>query len=150
METFSRGTSLDPWFVTGLAEGLGSFTYSRSGRQLALYFGLKMAVQDEELLEEVRGFFGEAGRLYRVARLSPRSDESGASAVYYRINRRDELPFVVEHFDRFPLRSAKAMAYGIWREMVEIKQEFRKPDRDRLNELVEQLSALGARRRSSS
>src|SRR3954454_4331406 len=49
METFSRGTSpapLDPWYVTGFVEGEGAFTYSRSGKQLALYFGLKLSRDD--------------------------------------------------------------------------------------------------------
>src|SRR6266540_3811771 len=33
---------LNPWYVTGLVEGEGTFTYSRSGSHLALYFAVKL------------------------------------------------------------------------------------------------------------
>jgi hypothetical protein len=146
METFSRGTSsLDPWFVTGLINGLGTFTYSRSGRQLALYFGLKVPQQDADLLGDVRDFFGGIGRLYAVASADARP---AASGIYFRVTRRDELPTLLDHFDRYPLRGAKAAALEIWREMGELKQEFRKPDRARLNDLAGQLTSINARRQS--
>jgi hypothetical protein len=128
VETFSRGT-LEPWFVTGFVEGEGAFTFSRSGRQLALYFALKRPAADRSLLEEIQAFFGGAGRLYAV----------GEGTVYYRVCRREELARVVTHFDRYPLRGEKAEAYRIWREMVALKQAFRRPEREKLAELAEAL-----------
>jgi len=128
VETFSRGT-LDPWYVTGFADGSGSFTYSRSGRQLAVYFAVK--ANERELLELLQSHFDGIGRIYDVSRGS-----------YFRVSRRDDLMRVVDHFDRYPLRTRKQQAYKIWRQMVVTKQDFRRPDRDLLESLATQLSAL--------
>lgn len=123
VETVSRETSLEPWFVTGLIEGIGSFTYSRSGKQLAVYFGVKSS--SSLLLGDLNDFFG-VGAIYRD---------------YFRVQRRNDLAVVVDHFDRFPLRSKRA-TYEIWREMVIAKQDFRKPNRERLEQLATELSQL--------
>lgn len=125
METFSRGT-LDPAYVTGFVDAAGSFTYSRSSKQLALYFAVKLSPVDRPLLEELQAFFGGIGRIY--------------SEAYFRVTRRDELMAVVEHFDRHPLQSSKREVYELWREMVLAKQEFRRPDRERLDQLADEIS----------
>jgi hypothetical protein len=138
METFSRGTSggggaLNPWYVTGFCEGQGAFTFSRNGRQVALYFSLKRPMADRALLEEIRGYFGGIGKIYPVP---------SRSAAYFRACRRDELPRVVAHFDRYPMRGAKAESYRVWRELVELKQAFRKSTPERVQALASQLSSL--------
>lgn len=132
METFSRGT-LEPQWLTGFAQAAGSFTYSRSGKQLALYFSVRAPAVDCGLMEDVQRFFGGAGRIYGVA---------DGRSVYYRVTHRLELNAVVEHFDAYPLRSHKAAAYAVWREMVELKQQFRSPDRGKLEELADRLSEV--------
>ncbi len=130
METFSRGT-LDPHWVTGFCDGAASFTFSRSGKQLALYFAVKLPRHEEPLLQELQSFFGGAGRLYEV----------DSRTSYYRVSKHDELARVVSHFDDYPLCSSKIRGYEIWREMVLVKQEFRRPDRARLDELAERLTS---------
>lgn len=125
METFSRGT-LDPAYVTGFVDASGSFTYSRSSKQLALYFAVKLSAADRPLLEELQAFFGGIGRIYPEA--------------YFRVTRREELMTVVEHFDRYPLHSSKSRVYELWREMVLAKQEFRRPDRPLLDRLADEIS----------
>ena len=129
---------LDPWYVTGFAEGQGSFTYSRNGKQLSLYFSIKLGETDEPLLAAIQGFFGGIGSIYYV---QPRA------SAYYRVCRREQLPVIVEHFDTYPLRGGKVAAYQIWREMVILKQRFRQPDRAELQDLAAQLSASSARSR---
>jgi len=149
-ETFSRGThspALDPWYVTGFVEGEGAFTFSRSGRQLALYFAIKLTGVDRALLESIQSYFGGAGAIYDVGPRAAPTPSSGytKAAVYYRICRRDELDRVVDHFDRHPLRGAKAASYAIWRQMVILKRDFRKPPREELEQLSAQLSAASPR-----
>lgn len=124
METFSRGT-LDPAYVTGLIEAAGTFTFSRTSKQVSLYFAVKLP--DRDLLEDLQGFFG-VGRIYAA----------GASA-YYRVNRRQDLPRIVAHFEQYPLRSRKRKAFAVWKQMVEAKAQFRHPDRLALSLLTEQL-----------
>jgi hypothetical protein len=149
-ETFSRGTHLpplEPWYVTGFVEGEGAFTFSRSGKQLALYFAIKRTGGDRGILEAIRAYFGGAGEIYDVAPSAAPTPASGytKAAVYYRICRRDQLDRVLEHFDRHPLRGGKAASYAIWRQMVILKREFRKPPREELEQLSAQLSALSPR-----
>ncbi len=140
METFSRGT-LSPEWVTGFVDGEGSFTYSRSSKQIALYFALKLTDSERPLLEEIQAFFDGAGKIYTAAARAP-TDRSGATktAAYYRVTRRDELMTVVNHFDQYPLRSKKRDVYELWRMMVLAKQEFRRPDREKLDRLADQIS----------
>src|SRR5262245_23670990 len=117
-ETFSRGTSgVEPWYVTGFVEGEGTFTFSRSGAQMALYFAIKLTESDRSILEAIQDFFGGIGSIYRVKPRVPRASSGYTkTAAYYRVCRRDELDRVVEHFDSYPLRGSKAASYAIWRE----------------------------------
>src|SRR5688572_22371514 len=94
--TFSRGTDmtdLDPWYVTGFAEGQGSFTYSRNGKQLSLYFAVKLAEADEPILQAIRDFFGGIGSIYLLR---------ARASAYYRVCRREQLPVIIDHFDTYP------------------------------------------------
>ena len=115
---------MDPRYLTGLIEGAGTFTYSRSGKQLALYFGIKLG--DVGVLEDVQAYFEGAGRIY---------------GTHYRITHRYDLARVVEHLDAYPLRGSKQRSFEIWRQMVELKRAFRKPERSQLAELAVQLTA---------
>src|SRR5262245_53831997 len=137
-ETFPRGTPpLDPWYVTGFVEGEGTFTFSRSGPQMALYFAIKLTGSDRPILEAIQSYFGGIGRIYHVKPAAP-TQTSGytKSAAYYRVCRNEDLDQVVEHFDLYPLRGSKAASYAIWREMVVLKRNFRKPPRLELDALA--------------
>ena len=125
---------LAPEYVTGLAEAIGSFTYSRSPGNLTVYFALRLPARDHQVLEAVREFLA-AGRLYKVP-----------GGLYLRVSRHDELLRVVDHFDRHPLQGHRHQAFLVWREMVEIKSRFRQPDLPRLSDLAAQLSSLTASR----
>jgi len=123
--------ALNPWYVTGLAEGSGVFTYSRSGDTLNLVFAIHCTGTgtggENELLEALREFFGGAGRVY---------------GKQLRITRLSELATVLRHFDDHPLQGSGQAVYRIWREMVQLKLEsFRKPPVARLEELAGALTA---------
>jgi hypothetical protein len=147
METFSHGT-LDPWWVTGLVDGEGSFTFNRNGRQIAVVFQVKLTGADADVLVRLQQFFG-VGRIYKVAARTPTA-MSGATktAAMYRVNRHDELPRITSHFDAYPLQSYKANAFKIWRGMVTLKTEFRGRNKEALEELAFALSAAQARNQS--
>ena len=137
-----EGAGLSPWFVTGLAEAAGSFTFGRSGRNLNLYFALKRPAADRALLEAIQRFFAGIGTIYPV-----RSAAAGrrTTAWYFRVNRRDQLPRILDHFDRYPLRGSRAEVYGVWRRMVGAKGDrFRRQDRGELASLAAELSRLTA------
>ncbi len=128
LDAFS-GEKIPPWYVTGFAESAGSFTFSRSGKQLLLVFAVRFPESNRPLLEGIRRFF-RAGRIYVAG-----------PGCYDRINRPMELLRVVDHFDRYPLRGEKQIAYRIWREMVHVKATHhgsRPPQR--LDDLARKLS----------
>lgn len=55
---------------------------------------------------------------------------------------------MIAHFDQHPLRSIKKQVYELWRMMVLAKQQFRKPDRELLDRLGEEISSLCIRKQS--
>jgi hypothetical protein len=140
-------TTVDPWYVTGLVEGEGCFTYSRRPRSgMALYFAVKLTRADDGLLRRLQEFFGGIGTLYRVRpRAAGRAAGYTKAASYYRISRNDQLRRVVEHFDAYPLRGVKAAAFEIWRLMVLLKLEFPRTCGNRLELLAKQLSDASPR-----
>jgi len=124
--------------VTGWVQAEGSFTYSRSGGQLAIYFAMRSGHEDAPLLEELRAHFGGAGRLWT------RPGRGGArGTAYYRINRLDELEAVIDQFERYPLRGRRHRAFRAWRELVASKRkEAGKPASEALLAQAEAFSAL--------
>ena len=141
MRTFPRGT-LDPWYVTGFAEGGGTFTYSRSSGNIGLYFAIRLTEADAPVLGEIQVFFGGAGRIYdQKPRAIGRSSGQSKAASYYRVTRCRDLLRVVSHFEKYPLQGTKRNSFEIWREMVAIKNEhYRRPPSERLEELAQRLT----------
>jgi hypothetical protein len=147
VETFSHGTTLDPWYVTGFAEGEGTFTFSRNGPSMALYFAIKLTRVDRPILEAIQDYFGGIGTIYDLKARPPAGAGSGytKAAAYFRVSRREHLEVVAYHFDSYPLRGSKASSYAIWREMLILKRAFRKSDRLELDALAARLSAASPR-----
>ena len=141
LKHFHVKQSVNPWYVTGFAEGCASFTYSRSGHVFVLYFGIKVSTKDVVILQAIQAFFGGIGRIYTIRRHLEQGVNEGSFA-YFRVNRARELSALVSHFDRFPLAAAKAHQYKLWREMVRLKQQFRRPARDQLAVLASELTNL--------
>lgn len=103
-------------YVSGLIEGAGSFTYHRAAGQLTLVFALRASHANRGLLEELRAFFGGAGRLYDTR--APRAGAASRDACLLRVTRPSELLRIVAHFESHPLRGNKARIFRTWREMV--------------------------------
>ena len=133
---------INPWYVTGFSDGESAFTYSRSGNNLNLYFAIRLNFEDRDLLYRIQEYFG-AGKIY-VQRPTPPTKNSGHSrtSFYYRISKISDLGKVIDHFDRYPLQGKKAMAYSIWKKMAELKQSYRKPDREEIDRLANSISFL--------
>jgi len=104
------GYELDPWYITGLCEASASFTYSRSGKNIGLYFAVKMPAADNELIEKLYNYFG-AGKVYDVQNVR-----------YYRMTRIEELDMIVEHFDHYPFHGEKKKRYDVWKQILLLKK----------------------------
>jgi hypothetical protein len=132
MET---NTTLTPNYVTGLLESAGSFTFNRGKQQLTVVFGVRSRATNRPLVEDLRTFFGDIGKIYDTTR----------NSCFFRVNRPRELLRIVEHFDEYPLRGNKRNAFRIWREMVLLRATHagsRAPGE--LSALAEQLSQARA------
>ena len=139
---------LAPWFVTGLLEGEGTFTYSRSGRQLLVVFMLRRPAADAALLERLRRFFGGIGKLYRIPARTATA-RTPSTTCCWKVTRPAELLRLLDHLDRFPFRGEKRKTYAIWREMVAIRAAYhRSPPPRELQDLAAALSAAVAAGRS--
>ena len=123
--------------MTGLAEASASFSAARSGKSMTLAFSLERPGADWELLERLRDYFGGIGRLY------PGRGPRGRAL--FRVNRRDELLLVVEHFELHPLQApTRIRTFGVWRRMVELKAaHFRRPPLAELLRLAAELREAG-------
>lgn len=140
METFSRET-LHPWYVTGFTDGEGSFTFSRSSKQIALYFSIKLSATDRAILEAIQSFFGGIGRIYNIGS----SSVTTKKAAFLRVTRIAELAHVVSHFDTYPLQTEKKRVFEVWRNMYELKRDFRNANREMLEDLAIELSSRAPR-----
>jgi hypothetical protein len=101
--------TLDPWFVTGLAEGEGCFCISfavraklRTGLETRPSFSLSLNERDRELLEDLQAYFG-CGWI--------RQSKSDRTFKYEARSVSDLAKSILPHFERFPLRGAKARSF---------------------------------------
>ncbi len=141
---------LNPWYVTGFADGEAAFTYSRAGGVFNMYFAVRQREDNRKIVEEIHKFFDYAGNIYRDKGSQPTKDSGFTKpSAYYRVSRIDDLLRIIEHFDKYPLQSKKIECYNIWKEMVSYKNDnWRSAAYDVLRPLAEKLSALNQKSRA--
>jgi LAGLIDADG endonuclease len=101
---------LDPWFVTGLAEGEGCFCVSfairpklKVGLEARPSFALSLNERDQALLRELQAYF-ECGWI--------RESRADRTFKYEARSVRDLTVRIVPHFESYPLRGAKRHAFS--------------------------------------
>jgi hypothetical protein len=101
--------ALDPWFVTGLAEGEGCFCISfslrsrlRTGIEVRPSFALALNERDLPLLEDLQIYFGCG---------SIRESRTDRTFKYESRSTAELLAHVVPHFQAFPLRGNKRRSF---------------------------------------
>ncbi len=141
---------LDPWYVTGFCDGEAAFTYSRSGSSYEIYFGLRQREDNEKIIREIYLFFNCVGNIYKGKPANPTLNSGFTQAtVYFRVTKIDELKIIIDHFDKYPLKSDKKReAYNVWRAMVIYKDEhYRDVDYNKMRPLADKLSTLNSKSR---
>ena len=100
---------MDPWFVTGLAEGEGCFCVSfairpkmRVGLEARPSFSLSLNERDRELLGELQAYF-ECGWI--------RESRSDRTLKYEARSVNDLVNGIVPHFEAYPLRGVKRRSF---------------------------------------
>jgi LAGLIDADG endonuclease len=101
---------LDPWFVTGLAEGEGCFCVSfairpklKVGLEARPSFALSLNQRDRQLLGDLQAFF-ECGWI--------RESRSDRTFKYEARSVGELLEHVVPHFEAYPLCGVKRRSFG--------------------------------------
>ena len=141
---------LDPWFVTGLAEGEGCFCVSlairaklRAGLEVRPSFSLSLNEKDLGLLEDLQAFFGRGWI----------RESKGDRTFKYGVRSIGELTGVIlPHFERFPLRGYKARSCAGFARVCRMVEQGDHLQCDGLRQIVEiayQMN-LGRRRHSQA
>jgi len=141
---------LDPWFVTGLAEGEGCFCVSfslrsklRTGLEVRPSFALSLNQRDRTLIEDLQLFFGCG---------SIRESRGDRTVKYESRSRRDLLQAIVPHFETYPLRGSKARSFGGFAQICRMVEQGGHLERARLRRIVAIAyeTSLGKRRHSQA
>jgi len=145
---------LNPYFVTGLTEGEGSFTYSRVSvdqRRLSLVFALSLTKDDYGLILSLREFFG-FGRIYWFgSRKTTEHSGNTRAKRFYRVTRMLDLYRLMKHFDTYPLQGHKGKVYEAWKDVLFYKSRtsLSRIDPQKLELLLAKLSILTNKGRRS-
>jgi hypothetical protein len=117
-DVYGVAARLDPWYVTGLAEGEGCFCVSfairprlRIGLEARPSFSLSLNERDRELLGDLQAFF-ECGWI--------RESRSDRTFKYEARSAPDLVDRIVPHFEAYPLRGAKRRSFDGFAEVCQM------------------------------
>jgi LAGLIDADG endonuclease/Homing endonuclease associated repeat len=134
--------TLDPAFghwLAGLIDGEGSFKID-CGARPAAQLAISLRDDDTAVLKDIQLQLG-LGRVYHIIRRGNAKPQS-----VWAVGARAETQAMVEVLDRYPLRSKKLRAYGLWRQAVAFLATLPRGSRDwaRIVGLKQQLSSVHA------
>ena len=149
-EAYGVRSRLDPWFVTGLAEGEGCFCVSfairprlKVGLEARPSFSLSVNERDRELLGDLQTFFG-CGWI--------RESRSDRTKKYEVRAANDLADRIIPHFDAFPLHGAKHRSFEGFRKVCQMIEQGDHLRSNGMREIVRIAyeTSLGKRRHSAS
>lgn len=112
---YSTLSTLNPWFITGFADGEGCFTLSvikdkerKVGWRVFHSFKISLHVKDKALLEQIQSYFSGLGSITKE-----RSD-----SIQYRIQSVENLIVVLNHFYSYPLITQKWEDYQLFKQAI--------------------------------
>jgi hypothetical protein len=125
---------LDPWFVTGLAEGEGCFMVSftlrpklRIGIETRPSFSISLNERDLPLVQSIHAFFGCGAVRYSRADRTYKFESRSA---------RDLMTSVIPHFQQYPLHGRKAKDFEIFVEICRRVHTKLHMDREHLRAII--------------
>lgn len=108
--------TLNPWFITGFSDAEGSFSiliqpnnkYITNYRVKAI-FAIGLHKKDVIILDKIQSALG-VGKIHK----------HGENSVQFRVESIKELQIVINHFDNYPLVSAKGVDYTLFKQAFNI------------------------------
>ena len=105
-----------PLFITGFVDGEGSFKIGivenknyKTGFHIWLSLSISLHVRDRALLEKLQLTLG-------VGRIGKHDSES----IQLQVTSIKEIKKIIEHFDKFPLKTKKIADYKLWKEVYNL------------------------------
>ena len=122
---------LNPWEVTGFTDGEGCFGLyiyeniaSKIGWYVFLDFKITLHEKDEDILYQIQKFFGVGGVF-----------NHGEQTKQYGIKSIKDQQMIIDHFDKFPLKTQKVNDYILFKKAFDIiinKKHLTKEGLDKL------------------
>lgn len=107
---------LNPWFITGFADAEGCFSFaikpdakSKLNWRTSPLFVIKLHIRDIAILELIKNTL-------KVGKIRT----NGINSVQYVVESIKELHVIINHFNKYPLVTAKASDYLIFKQCFEI------------------------------
>lgn len=117
----NNNISLNPYFITGLVDGEGTFSISiqknnkyKTGWRVLGSFQISFNIKDEPLILKIQEYFKGVGSVFY---------DKQNNLVKYQIAGIDDLiKIVIPHFDKYPLISQKSADFLLFKEIILIMQ----------------------------
>jgi hypothetical protein len=137
------------WFA-GITDGEGSFSIAKgspTGHYYQANYSLSLRVDDAQVLYDIQKHL-QLGNLYDKAGHTNFQGYTSHPGMTFMVSGLEECYRLVQIFDRYPLRSKKALDFAIWKEFVTFKMSVKwkksSVDRTQEQELYKQLRAAKA------
>jgi hypothetical protein len=129
-----KSTLINPFFITGLTDGEGSFMISvkkslayRQHWKVQALFVITLHKKDLELLKRIQSFFGGIGSI----------DRKGEDILQFRIFSIEQITnIIIPHFDKYQLLTQKKADFELFKLVVKIMNQKRHLTQEGLEEIV--------------
>jgi len=112
----NENSNLNPWFVTGFADGESCFNIhmiksstNLIGWQVQARFIIEVNIKDKDSLYKIQSFFKGIGSVTFTKKVAR-----------YSIQGINDIVNIVNHFDKYCLQSSKQIDFALWKECVKI------------------------------
>lgn len=102
---------MDPWFLTGFVDAEGCFTLGinknkdcKTGWSVQLFFQIALHRKDNELLEQIKTYFG-VGKIHKL----------GSQSIILRVSSIKDLEAIFNHFYKYLLVTKKLADYNLFK-----------------------------------
>ncbi len=110
-------TTLDPWYITGLIDGEGSFqvivrksSKYKTGWSISPGFSLALHKADLPILKAVQAYFGGIGSI----------SHSQGDVLKYSVSKKKISNFIIPHFTKFPLQTQKGADFILFNKVIQL------------------------------
>jgi hypothetical protein len=129
--TYSQST-INPWFITGFSDAEGSFIISiykdvksKTKWRVTPNFSIHIHIKDIALLEDIRNSLG-VGKVRK----------NSINTAIFRVDNIQELQVIVEHFNKYPLISAKISDFLLFKQAYNLIKQKEHLTKEGLEKIV--------------